>query len=293
MSIKVLGFSVAGANAALELRKVGFEVTIFELLNDLSLREQFRIRDTKGELLDAVDYEMSMRRELKSNGVEISGDDVHDITSSSTGFELRLWSGKSLLLPQPGHVLYAPNGLPEEPAYASLPSFRKALGFGLSSSAGSDAHFFINEQAAVIGDTDFALEQACILAPVAASVQVIRRTDRAEPTPWLFESAEKAGVSFIDDAFPMDLKVSANGSVHALVCEVKGAVVEINARAVFMASDIKLPSRFAKLRIVDSPTTLVFAGICNGFRYNDYQHLANDGRLAALEMKRRYGPSVV
>jgi thioredoxin reductase (NADPH) len=111
------------------------------------------------------------------------------------------------------------------------------VGRGISYCASCDGPLFAGQPVAVIGDSDWAVEEVLELAEVAAGVSLIVGTPDLRCTPERAAKLAKAGdVEVLTDAVVSDLVGGGNG-LDTVSVSVAGAQRQVNARGVFVLTD--------------------------------------------------------
>ena len=293
----VLGLSVAGIAAALELASKGQRVELYEIDDDLTLREQFVISDTSlaREPLSGQDYEDLARENLRDNGVHLmdeyrfvrlqptSSDDGPD--SNEMVIRHRAESVRKL---EVNRVLFAPNGAPG--SFESLidADCKRAFGLGLSLSAWSDAPFFRAKRVAVVGKSAWGLEQAAFVARYAASVKVFADVGEFTAPPELVRAISDAAVELAESVKLTDVILSPERTISKIVYSDSHGRHEEEFEGVFLAPPIQpnweqVAGKIASQMLV-TKGALFASGIANFIDYNAYAKLFEDGVRIAREI---------
>ena len=286
-SVTILGLSVAGISSALVLRDAGYFVEIYEIEEDVALRERFLIGSTSitARSLSGMEYDELVRSTLVQTGIVLRDDLSFVNLRSRAGlstleFRSRLESREAQRDIQAGRFIFAPNGSLQPTKFLDRPSFSKALGFGLSLSAWSDASFFRGLKAVVIGDTAWALEQAGLAAKYARETTIFTEAEHIEADRDLTQSMNELGVELIPKASVIDIVLNSKGCVEGIIYDLAGRRYECNADGVFLA-----PSIAANMDLVGgiAATHLGHEGsffVCgtpNSIAYNAHSLLTSDG----------------
>jgi thioredoxin reductase len=277
----LLGLSIAGASAALNLSDVGWCVTLYEIEGDLALREQFQIQGTRlaQQAMRGLNFENLVRSVLTKSGVDIErGIFLRGTFDDDPRFLLnRAGREVEVKLERSSKLLYAPNGLPASGPILMQPNFSRALGHGLSMSASADAVSYRGGKAAVIGASRWAFEQARFAAEFASSVKVFSEKDDLPSDNAYLEQ----GIKFIGSTRLVDLKLSASGRVEAVMIETKGQPHVEGVDVVFLAPRIQtdwnqLGGEEAAHRLKSSGMVRMM-GVANSIPYDAYPELEKDG----------------
>lgn len=117
-----------------------------------------------------------------------------------------------------------------------IPGEDEFVGRGLSYCATCDAPFFRDQEVAVIGGGDTAIEEACFLTKFAKKVTVIHRRDKLRATAIIQQRAfanEKIG--FIWDSYPEEIAGGENGVTSLKIKNLKsGEKSELRVDGVFI-----------------------------------------------------------
>ena len=140
---------------------------------------------------------------------------------------VKLESGIELRAPA---VIMAAGGLPR---HLDVPGEVEYAGRGVSYCAVCDGAFFKEQELAVIGGGDAALEEADFLTRYASKVHVIHRRDSFRAQPILQDRARaNPKIDFILDAQVKE--IVGNGKVEKVVYEAQGKPVEVAVGGVFI-----------------------------------------------------------
>ena len=131
-----------------------------------------------------------------------------------------------------------------------LPSERKLLGHGVSTCATCDGFFFKDQEVAVVGGGDSAIEEAIFLTKFATKVTVIHRRDKLRASKIMQERAFKNS----------KIKFLWNRKVEEILDPSKGKVTGILTRANGSGKAETLPCEGVFIAIGHSPNTKLFAG---------------------------------
>jgi thioredoxin reductase (NADPH) len=131
-----------------------------------------------------------------------------------------------------------------------LESERRLLGHGVSTCATCDGFFFRDQQVAVVGGGDSAIEEAIFLTKFATRVTVIHRRDRLRASKIMQERAFKnPKIAFL-----------WNRTVEEILDPSLGKVTAVRLRAVDSERREILPCDGVFVAIGHSPNTKLFAG---------------------------------
>lgn len=154
----VVGYSVAGAAAALRLSEQGSSVAVIEYPNEVPMRARPLIWETPASKRDrtGADFEALMDRMLDQAGVRIVRD-VEALELRGNFAAVRRFADADSLEIEAGRVIYASDGVWNTQAVPE--PARDLIGRGVSVSAWIDSTFYLGKKVAVVGAGDFAFEQ--------------------------------------------------------------------------------------------------------------------------------------
>jgi thioredoxin reductase (NADPH) len=190
-----------------------------------------------------------MRRHAERFATEVVGDHIHSVDVTQRPFTLRGDSGTytcdALIIATGATARYL--GLPSEEAFK---------GKGVSACATCDGFFFRNQQVAVVGGGNTAVEEALYLSHIASHVTLVHRRDRLRAEKIMQDRLEervKAGrLSIVWNHRVDEVLGDASGVTGVRLQAVEGAVDkpgqrELSVTGVFIA-------------IGHTPNTGIFAG---------------------------------
>ncbi len=136
--------------------------------------------------------------------------------------------------------------------YLGLPSEEQYKGKGVSACATCDGFFYRNQQVAVIGGGNTAVEEALYLSNIAAQVTLVHRRDALRAEKFLqgriFEKAESGNISIEWDQVLDEVLGDQNGVTGIRIKNVKnGGTKDLDLMGVFIA-------------IGHTPNTAIFEG---------------------------------
>ncbi len=290
----VLGLSVAGISLALALAERGHAVEIYEIEQDVSLSEQFLVSGTaiSALTLSGVDYEVAARRKLEASGIVLRDDFRFvklDRGASEAAVEIRnRANGRTFSEVKQSTLVFAPNGVPEASPLLKKASFSRAFGFGLSLSARADAPFFRGKSVAVIGDTSWALQQACLAAQYAKHVTVLAEVPNIVASEQLWSEVRKRSVDLTRDIAPTDLLFNTAGELNGVACMEHGHEKRLIVDGIFLAprilADWTLFSGKQPGRPSFDTANVVVCGICNSIDFDAHTLLSQDGLDTAARL---------
>jgi len=186
---------------------------------------------------------MNIREQAEKFGTGFLRDQVERVDLSKRPFTIQL--GEETVL---SDALIIATGASAN--WLGLKSEKELRGFGVSACATCDGFFFKNQEVAVVGGGDSAMEDAIYLTRFAKKVTVIHRRDRLRASHYMREKAFKNDkIQFIWNAVVKDILGSQENGVTAIKLQNKetGEVFEYPTNGVFIA-------------IGHTPNTQVFRG---------------------------------
>ena len=120
------------------------------------------------------------------------------------------------------------------PRYLNVPGEKELLGRGVSAYATCDGFFFRDQDIAVIGGGDSAMEEALFLTRFANSVTIVHRRDEFRASRIMVERARANDkIRFVTSA--VVTRVLGDSKVTGLELDVKGERTELPVSAMFVA----------------------------------------------------------
>lgn len=123
------------------------------------------------------------------------------------------------------------------PRYLGIPGEQELLGRGVSSCATCDGFFFRDQDIAVIGGGDSAMEEATFLTKFARSVTIVHRREEFRASAIMLERAQKNDkIHFVTNK-TVEQVVDAGGKVSGLKLKdtITGDVSDLEVSAMFVA----------------------------------------------------------
>jgi thioredoxin reductase (NADPH) len=153
------------------------------------------------------------RKQAARFGTELVSADVERVDFSTYPFKVwtdeREYQGKSVILATGASARWL--GLPNEKALQNR---------GVSACATCDGYFFRDQDVAIVGGGDTAMEEALYLAGLCKSVSVIHRRSELRASKIMAQRAlEHPKIRFEWNSFVADVKDPASGAVTAVVLE--------------------------------------------------------------------------
>lgn len=166
--IVVIGAGIAGITAAIYLKRSNVDFVILEgdkiggLLNTLKSVENYpAMPNSNGQEIIS-----SLSRQMFELGIKTTSGYVQTILKDSDGFEVKtefdIYKCKAIIVA---------TGLSQNKQ--TIPGEEKYIGMGVSHCATCDGNFFKNQDVAVIGNNDIALEESLYLMNLVSKIYLI------------------------------------------------------------------------------------------------------------------------
>jgi thioredoxin reductase (NADPH) len=280
--VAVVGFSVAGVAAALELASLGRNVTLVEHgWDSVVLAGSVLVGPTPlGGLVSGPGFADLAARGFDQLGVAYEvGRTVGALEEDREERQLVLTGAESVA--RVAAIVFAPSG-------SAPPAGRwePLVGHGVSQSAWLDAARFGGATVAVAGGGPRALEEAYLAARWAKNVVVLCPTETLAGGGVLTRvAAENANVEILYRCAVSEVVTDGDGTLREIVCEENGRSRTIAARALFLAGepvvDWSLFGGEAAARALTDGDRVVLAGVAAGIVPYDHPAQYQDGARAA------------
>jgi thioredoxin reductase len=289
----VIGFSIAGIAAALELASAGSSVSLINYLYDTTDVPGFLFvgpTGLNGQELPGSEFEALAMDALDKAGVRVETGLI--LTGLHAEFENELplqFVGDFAAQQRPLSVnaaIFAPNGT--EPGLSSRLGVEKFFGYGVSYSAWADGRFFRGKPVAVIGCGNRALEEGCIAAEWASSTTVICQDTLKNATDSLRARVAANRSIVIRTGAQLDGILSdGQSTVSGVTLVENGERKHLEVSAVFVAQDLisdwSLWGDEHRAKVLGDQKKLFVSGLARGIEYWDHGALYADGIRAARQ----------
>jgi thioredoxin reductase (NADPH) len=175
----IIGGGPAGLSAGLYASRMGLDATIYEKLTpggQITLSSEIENYPGVCEVKSGLDLMQCWPKQAKRFGCKIESNEVKSIKKIDNYFEIELFDKKIKSL----SVIVATGASPKR---AGFENEEKFIGKGISTCAVCDGFFYKNQEVAVIGGGDTALEEALYLSGIASKVYLIHRRDKFRASP--------------------------------------------------------------------------------------------------------------
>jgi thioredoxin reductase len=287
----VIGFSVSGIGAALELASQGVGVGIMDYQPDTYvLGEHLLVQGTplSDRKLSGEEFQLLALRELRNVGVGLVSDSAelflncNRIVADARGGQFQYLDDFSGRMLGSKSAVFAPGG--SEPGLPATLDAWRFIGRGLSYSAWADGSFYSDRAVTVLGCGYHAFEQAAMLTQWASSITVLCPEPRLHPA---FAREKHQHWSLIPGSEIRSILTDDGESVSAILIQTPESKQTIRAAGLFVAQDPvanwsvwEEPGRAEQLAHAGR---IHLAGIVTGTDYSNHTALYEDGVRAARE----------
>jgi thioredoxin reductase (NADPH) len=233
--VVIVGSGPAGYTAAVYAARANLHPVLFEgsVTAGGALMNTTEVENFPGfeDGIQGPDLMFAMRAQAEKFGTEMVTDDIvamdlaGDIKTVTDG-EGRVWRAKSVILAMGS--AYRELGLPEE---------KRLSGHGVSWCATCDGFFFRDQDIAVVGGGDSAIEEATFLTKFARSVTIIHRRDQLRASKIMADRAL---------ANPK-IRFTWNAAVNALHGDPKLTHVTLSDTVTGATSDLQVTGLFVAI----------------------------------------------
>ena len=231
--VVVLGSGPAGLTAALYLSRANLAPTVFEGMEPGGqLTTTTDVDNFPGfpEGIMGPELMERMKAQCERFGSSFEMDEIVEADLSSRPFKLKTGMGNHL----EADALIIATGASAR--YLGLPNELRLRGYGVSACATCDGFFFKDQDIAVVGGGDSAMEEATFLTKFARKVYVIHRRDTLRASKIMQDRALKNDkIEFLWNTTVADVK--GDKKVEGLVLEdtVNGAKRDLEVTGLFLA----------------------------------------------------------
>ncbi|NPA55945.1 MAG: thioredoxin-disulfide reductase [Epsilonproteobacteria bacterium] len=179
VDVAIIGAGPAGLSAGLYASRMGLKSVIFEKLTpggQITLSSEIENYPGVCDVKSGLELMQCWPNQAQKFGCEIVSHEVKSITKENDIFQIALDD----TLQQAKAVIVATGASPKR---AGFDNEEKFLGKGISTCAVCDGFFYRNQEVAVIGGGDTALEEALYLSSIASKVYLIHRRDKFRAAP--------------------------------------------------------------------------------------------------------------
>jgi len=177
--VVIIGGGPAGLSAGLYASRMGIDATIYEKLSpggQITLSSEIENYPGVCDVKSGLDLMQCWPAQAKKFGCKIESSEVKSITKNGDFFEIELMD-KTI---ESISVIVATGASPRRAGFENEEEF---IGKGISTCAVCDGFFYKNQEVAVVGGGDTALEEALYLSSIASKVYLIHRRDKFRAAP--------------------------------------------------------------------------------------------------------------
>ena len=240
LDFAIVGGGPAGLSAGLYATRGGLEnVTMFEKgLPGGQITQSSEIENYPGqvEVVSGMDLMQRWPEQCQRFGLKHDLNEVKQITKKDDTFTISLGSGEKV---QAKTVLIATGSVPKS---ANIKGEKDFFGRGVSTCATCDGFFYKNQDVAVIGGGDTAVEEAIFLANICKTVYIVHRRETFRASPHEIAKMDKLdNIVFLMEHTCEEI-IGDNSGVIGLVVKDKHTkeekTIDVLATFVFVGRDI-------------------------------------------------------
>jgi thioredoxin reductase (NADPH) len=175
----IIGGGPAGLSAGLYASRMGIDTTIYEKLTpggQITLSSEIENYPGVCDVKSGLELMQCWPKQAEKFGCKIESSEVKSIKKVENYFEIELFD-KTI---QSLSVIVATGASPKRAGFENEEEF---IGKGISTCAVCDGFFYRNQEVAVVGGGDTALEEALYLSGIASKVYLIHRRDKFRASP--------------------------------------------------------------------------------------------------------------
>jgi thioredoxin reductase (NADPH) len=179
LDLAIIGGGPAGLSAGIYGSRMGIKTKIFEKLGtggQITLSSEIENYPGVCEVKSGLDLMECWPEQAKRFGCEIENNEVKSLYKDGNIFKIELIDR----IEEAKSVIIATGASPRR---AGFEDEKKFIGKGISTCAVCDGFFYKNQEVAVIGGGDTALEEAIYLSTIASKVYLIHRRDKFRASP--------------------------------------------------------------------------------------------------------------
>lgn len=277
-NVVIIGSGPAGSTAALYTSRANLAPVVVEGMEpggQLTTTTEVENYPGFAEAVTGPELVNNMRRQAEHFGARYLAGEVTAVSFGQDNHSLTFGNGETV---QTRALIIAAGA---KARYLGLPSEQKLIGRGVSGCATCDGAFFRNQEVAVVGGGDTAMEDALFLARLAAKVTIIHRRDALRASRIMAErvlSHDKISVRW--------------NSVVAEVMDVdKGEVTGVRLQDTSTGEFSRLPLSGLFIAIGHQPNSSVFKGLLamdeTGYLLTDNTRTEVPGVFAAGDIQDR------
>ncbi len=179
IDVAIIGAGPAGLSAGLYASRMGLNACVFEKLGtggQITFSSEIENYPGVCEVKSGLELMQCWPEQAKKFGCKIEINEVKKVYKKGDVFELEMIDG----IKEAKSVIIATGASPKRAGFENEEQF---IGKGVSTCAVCDGFFYKNQEVAVIGGGDTALEEALYLSTIANKVYLIHRRDKFRASP--------------------------------------------------------------------------------------------------------------
>ena len=229
LDLAIIGGGPAGLTAGLYGSRMGLKTKIFEKLGtggQITLSSEIENYPGVCEVKSGLELMECWPEQAKRFGCEIENNEVKKVYKEGSIFKVELLDR----VEEAKVVIVATGGSPKRGGFENEEQF---IGKGVSTCAVCDGFFYRNQEVAVIGGGDTALEEAIYLPTIAKKVYLIHRRDKFRASPTTIKRVlnnEKIEILYNSKV----KKVYGNQFVDGLIIDKNGSEINLKVPGVFV-----------------------------------------------------------
>lgn len=228
----VIGSGPAGYTAAIYLARAELKPLVFEGFQfGGALMTTTEVENFPGfpEGIQGPDLMAKMREQAERFGAELRSQDVESVDLSgdikSVTVDGEVFRARSIVLATGSAA-----------RYLNLPDEQRLIGRGVSACATCDGFFFRDQDIAVVGGGDSAMEEATFLTRFAKSVTVVHRREDFRASPIMLDRAKaNPKINWVVNAAVTGVNGDTTVKGLTLTDTVTGEITEMDATGLFLA----------------------------------------------------------
>jgi len=223
----IIGGGPAGLSAGLYASRMGIDTTIYEKLTpggQITLSSEIENYPGVCDVKSGLELMQCWPKQAEKFGCKIESSEVKSI--KKVDFEIELFDLKVKAI----SVIVATGASPKRAGFENEEEF---IGKGISTCAVCDGFFYKNQEVAVIGGGDTALEEAIYLSSIAKKVYLIHRRDKFRAAPATIKRVlanEKIEIFYNSKV----KKVYGEQFVDGIIIDKEGQEVDLKIPGVFV-----------------------------------------------------------
>ncbi len=228
IDVAIIGGGPAGLSAGLYASRMGLKTKIFEKLTpggQITLSSEIENYPGVCDVKSGLELMQCWPEQAKKFGCEIESIEVKKVYKEDN-FKIELSNGTI----EAKSVIIATGASPRR---AGFENEEKFIGKGISTCAVCDGFFYRNQEVAVIGGGDTALEEALYLSGICSKVYLIHRRDKFRAAPSTTKRVlENDKIEILYNSKVK--KAFGNDFVDGIIVDKDGKEVELNVPGVFV-----------------------------------------------------------